>query len=294
MGDCQAVNSTALSLVLGAAVLHAAWNFAAKRVRRGGAAFVWSYYTAASILLLPALVIALITSDVHPHWNWLVAALVTAVLHIGYGIVLQRGYDVGDLSVVYPVARGTGPLLSVAFAVLLLGERPGVLGLVGAALIIAGVLGISGGRRQQSARGGVKAGIVYGVATGALIAAYTLWDAFSVTDLAVPPLIYFGAASILQSLLLAPQVLSKPEPLRLLWKENWREILVVGLLSPIAYLMVLYAMRLAPVSLVAPAREVSIVLSGLAAWLVLGEADARRRLIGSAVVLAGIVAIAVA
>ena len=135
---------------------------------------------------------------------------------------------------------------------------------------------------------------MYGVATGALIAAYTLWDAFSVTDLAVPPLIYFGAASILQSLLLAPQVLSKPEPLRLLWKENWREILVVGLLSPMAYLMVLYAMRLAPVSLVAPAREVSIVLSGLAAWLVLGEADARRRLIGSAVVLAGIVAIAVA
>jgi drug/metabolite transporter (DMT)-like permease len=288
------VNATALSLVLGAAVLHAGWNFAAKRVRRGGAVFVWAYYTAASVLLLPALVVALTWSDAEPTWMWLVAAGGSAVLHIGYGIVLQRGYDVGDLSVVYPVARGTGPLLAVAFAVLLLGERPGVLGLIGAGLIVAGVLGIGSGSRQPSTRGGVKAGIGYGVATGALIAAYTLWDAFSVTTLAVPPLIYFAAASVLQSLLLAPQVVRRPEQLRLLWKENRREIAVVGLLSPIAYVMVLYAMRLAPVSLVAPAREMSIVLSGLAAWLVLGEAGARRRLAGSVVVLAGIVAIALA
>ncbi|ADB35746.1 protein of unknown function DUF6 transmembrane [Kribbella flavida DSM 17836] len=288
------MNLTALSLVLGAAVLHAGWNFAAKRVRRGGAAFVWAYYTAASVLLLPALVIALVVSDARPTWTWLVAALVTAVLHIGYGLVLQRGYDVGDLSVVYPVARGTGPLLAVTFAVLLLHERPGPYGLAGAALIIAGVFAISSGGRQRSARGGLTAGILYGVATGALIAAYTLWDAYSVTTLAVPPLIYFGAASVLQSLFLAPQVLRRPEQLRLLWKENRREIWVVGILSPMAYLLVLFAMQLAPVSLVAPAREVSIVLSGLAAWLVLGEANARRRLVGSAVVLAGIIAIALA
>ena len=128
----------------------------------------------------------------------------------------------------------------------------------------------------------------------AIVAAYTLWDAYSVTDLAVPPLIYFGLASVLQSLLLTPRVLSDRPRLRLLWSEYRREVLVVGLLSPVAYLLVLYAMRLAPVSLVAPAREVSIVLSGLAAWLVLGESNAVRRLAGSIVVLAGIIAIAFA
>jgi drug/metabolite transporter (DMT)-like permease len=234
----------------------------------------------------------LLTTDRRPHWSWLLAAVVTAVLHIAYGIVLQRGYDVGDLSVVYPVARGTGPLLSVLLAVLLLHERPGPVGLVGAALIICGVLTISssGARRGP----GVRAGVIYGIATGALIAGYTLWDAYSVTTLAVPPLIYVATGSLLQSAMLTPKVLRNPGPLRLLWKENRREVLIVGLLSPIAYLMVLFAMRLAPVSLVAPAREVSIVLSGLAAWLVLGETGARRRLAGSAVVLAGIVAIALA
>lgn len=288
------MNVQALCLVLVAAVLHAAWNFAAKRVRHGGAAFVWSYYTVAAVYLLPALVITLVATDAQPHWNWLLAAAVTAVLHVAYGIVLQRGYDVGDLSVVYPVARGTGPLLSVLLAVLLLHERPGPIGLAGAALIITGVLTISSGGTRLARRPAVRAGILYGVATGALIAAYTLWDAYSVTTLAVPPIVYFATGSILQSALLAPKVLSNKEQLRLLWKENRRDVLIVGTLSPVAYLLVLFAMRLAPVSLVAPAREVSIVLSGLAAWLVLGEAGARRRLLGSAVVLAGIVAIAFA
>jgi drug/metabolite transporter (DMT)-like permease len=286
------VDVTALSLVLVAAVLHAGWNFAAKRVRQGGPLFVWSYYTAAGVLMLPALVVAVVTTDARPEWSWLVAISVTAVLHIGYGVVLQRGYDVGDLSLVYPLARGTGPLLAVVLAVLLLDERPGPIGLVGAALIITGVLTISAGR--AATRRSVRAGVGYGVATGAVIAAYTLADAYSVAQLGIPPLIYFGAASLLQSLLLTPHALRHREQVRLLWADSRREIWIVALLSPAAYLLVLFAMRLAPVSLVAPAREVSIVLSGLAAWLVLGEAGAPRRLVGSAIVLAGIVAIALA
>ncbi|MFD6794413.1 MULTISPECIES: EamA family transporter [Prauserella salsuginis group] len=71
-------------------------------------------------------------------------------------------------------------------------------------------------------------------------------------------------------------------------------MVLVGLLSPVAYLLVLFAMRLAPVSLVAPLREVSIVLAGLAGWLILGEPHGRRRVAGSLVVLAGIAAIALA
>lgn len=288
------MNGTALGLVLTAAFLHAAWNFAAKRVRSGGTTFVWAYYTVGSLALLPGLVIALATGHAQFEWTWLVAGLVTAVLHIGYALVLQRGYDVAALSVVYPVARGVGPLLSIVLAVLLFRERPGLLGLIGGVLIVGGVLVISSGGRGSATRGAVKAGVFYGVATGTTIAAYTLWDAYSVTDLAVPPLIYFGLASFMQSLLLTPRVLSDRGRLQLLWQEYRREVLVVGLLSPVAYLLVLYAMRLAPVSLVAPAREVSIVLSGLAAWLVLGEANAVRRLAGSTVVLAGIIAIALA
>ncbi|WP_328611805.1 DMT family transporter [Amycolatopsis sp. NBC_00345] len=287
------MNTTALSLVLVAAFVHAAWNLAAKRVTFGGPRFVWLYYTVSAVAMLPAVIVALVVEPERPQWSWLVAAAVTAVMHIAYGIVLQRGYTVGDLSIVYPLARGTGPLLSVLAAVLVLHEHPGVLGLIGAFLVVAGVLVISigGGTADRAAR---RAGVFYGVLTGAVIAAYTLWDAHSVTTLAVPPIVYFGGGAIGQSLLLAPTAYRGRAEVGRLWREHRKEVLIVGLLSPAAYLLVLYALRIAPVSLVAPARELSIVVGGVAAWLVLGERNAARRLVGSLVVLAGIAAIAVA
>ncbi|MEW2505009.1 EamA family transporter [Amycolatopsis sp. CA-161197] len=287
------MNTTALSFVLIAAVVHAGWNLAAKRVTFGGPRFVWLYYTVSAVVLLPVTVIALLVEPERPQWTWLLAAVVTAVLHVSYGTVLQRGYAVGDLSIVYPLARGTGPLLSVLAAVLVLHEHPGVLGLIGAFLVVAGVLVISLGGSQADVKAR-RAGVFYGVLTGATIAAYTLWDAHSVTTLAVPPLVYFGGGALVQSVLLAPAALRDRAEVGKLWREHRKETLIVGLASPAAYLLVLYALRMAPVSLVAPARELSIVLGGLAAWFVLGERNAARRLVGSVVVLAGIVAIAVA
>ncbi len=280
-------------MVLVAAVVHAAWNLAAKRVSGGGPRFVWLYYTVSAVAMLPVVAVALVLEPERPQWTWLVAALGTAVLHVAYGTVLQRGYDVGDLSIVYPLARGTGPLLSVVVAVLVLHERPGVLGLIGAFLVVAGVLVISlgGSNHNPVAR---RAGVFYGILTGAVIAAYTLWDAHSVTSLDVPPVVYFGGGALGQSLLLAPAALRNRPAVTRLWRDHRREALIVGLASPVAYLLVLYALRIAPVSLVAPARELSIVFGGIAAWLVLGEHNAVRRLAGSVVVLAGIAAIAVA
>ncbi|PXY27533.1 DMT family transporter [Prauserella muralis] len=285
------MNGTALALVLVAAVVHAAWNLVAKRVR-AGARFVFLYYSVSAAVLLPVVAVSLVTTDARPQWTWLLAAAVTAVCHVCYGVVLQRGYAVGDLSVVYPLARGSGPLLSVLAAVLVLGERPGALGLAGALLVVAGVLLISG-RPSGADRRARRAGIGYGLLTGATIAAYTLWDAYSVTTLSVPPVVYFGTGALLQSLLLAPYALRGGQT-RALWRDHRKEVVLVGVLSPVAYLLVLFAMRMAPVSLVAPARELSIVLGSLAGWWLLGEADPVRRITGSLVVVAGITAIALA
>jgi len=289
------MNAPALALVLVAAVVHAGWNLAAKRVSGGGARFVFLYYSVSAVLMVPVVAVALAVEPERPQWSWLYAALCTAVLHVAYGLVLQRGYDRGDLSIVYPLARGTGPLVSVLVAVVVLGERPGVLGLVGAFLVVSGVLVISvgGGTRGAKSR---RAGVFYGILTGTVIAAYTLWDAHSVTTLGVPPLIYFGGGSLAECALLAPVVLRGGNRAEVgqLWRRYRREVLVVGLASPVAYLLVLYALRIAPVSLVAPARELSIVFGGVAAWLVLRERNAVRRLAGSLVVLAGITAIALA
>jgi len=285
------MNTTALSFVLVAAVVHAGWNLAAKRISSGGTQFVWLYYTVSAVALLPVTITQLVTGS--PQWTWLLAAVVTSVFHVAYGIVLQRGYVVGDLSVVYPVARGTGPLLSVLAAVLVLGERPGWMGLLGAGLVIAGVLVISTGRTRDTT-GARRAGIGYGLLTGVVIAGYTLWDAHSVTGLQVPPVVYFGLGSVVQSVMLAPAAITGRAQVARLWREQRREVLIVGLASPVAYILVLFALTMAPVSLVAPARELSIVLGGLAAWLVLGEQDAVRRLAGSVIVVAGIAAIAAA
>ncbi|NDU77613.1 EamA family transporter [Actinomadura sp. DSM 109109] len=288
------MNGWALALVLVAAAVHAYWNFSAKRVGDGGAPFVFLYYTVSAVVFAPAAAVFLVLDPQRPRWTWLLAALVTAVLHVAYGIVLQRGYAVGDLSVVYPLARGTGPLLSVLVAVLFLGEDPGLPGLAGALLVIAGVLVVSGGAPAGDGASPARrrAGVVYGLLTGVMIAGYTLWDAHSVTGLGVPPLVYFGSGALAQSLLLAPYAARDTGRVARLWRDHRREVLTIGLLSPVAYLLVLFALRIAPVSLVAPARELSIVLGGLAAWRVLGERNAARRLAGSVVVLAGIAAIA--
>jgi drug/metabolite transporter (DMT)-like permease len=242
--------------------------------------------------------VLLLTHSYDPHPAWLLAIIGNAVLHIAYGIVLQRGYTVGDLSVVYPLARGTGPLLSGAFAILALGERPGPIALLGGLLIVIGVLVIGFAHPLTEAdgpgpRGRRRLGIAFGILTGAVIAGYTLWDAHSVTALAVPPLIYFGAATLLQSTLLLPMALRFRPQVARIWHDHKVEAMIIGIASPVAYLFVLFALRRAPVSLVAPAREVSIVFGGLIGWLVLREPNPARRLAGAVIVLAGIAAIAV-
>lgn len=191
---------------------------------------------------------------------------------------------------VYPLARGTGPMLAMVIAVVLLGERPGWLGLLGGLLVVAGVfvIGFSEGLPRSS-----LAGIGFGLLTGMLISAYTVWDSRAVTALALSPLLFDWASNLTRSLLLAPYAAGRRDRIAAVWSAHRRSVLAVAVLSPLAYILVLFAMRIAPVSLVAPARELSIVLAGLLAWRVLGEPQPGRRLTGAAVVLAGVVLLGV-
>ena len=287
------MNHEALLLTLTAAVLHATWNFAAKRAENGGPVFVWAYSISSSALWVPIALIWMIWHPLHPHWSWLLAGFVSGMLHVAYGNLLQAGYAAGDMNLVYPLARGTGPLVTVLVAVLVLGDPTSALALVGVGLIVAGVLVISFGRRNPASPHRRRVGIAYGVATGVSIAAYTLWDAHSVTALAIPALPYFSLGLVWQSIGLTPGALGRRRStVPRIFGQYRREILVVAVLSPLAYIFVLQALTLAPVSVVAPVRETSIVIGALLSWLVLREPHPARRLIGSVVVLAGVAALA--
>jgi drug/metabolite transporter (DMT)-like permease len=284
------MHPAAIVLVVTAALAHAGWNLCAKRVPHGGAVFVWLYGSVTAALGVPVAILTVLVFDQRPSPTWLLAFGVSGVLHLTYFLLLQRGYAVGDLSVVYPLARGSGPMLAVLAAVLLLGERPGVFALIGAGGVVAGILVIGG---VGSGTGGWSAGALYGVATGALIAGYTLWDAHAVTALGVPPVVLMIGSALTESVLLSPLALARRSQAAHLWRAHWGMVLAIAVLSPLAYILVLFALRIAPVSLVAPARELSIVFASLAAWLVLGEPNPARRIAGAVVVLAGVAAIAV-
>lgn len=283
----------ASALITAAAFAHAGWNFFAKRAGDGGAVFVWLVAACAALLYLPAALVVLWWDGVPAGQAWALGVGVSAVLHLGYFVLLQRGYGVADMSVVYPLARGSGPLLAMLAAVLLLGDRPGTWGVLGGLIVVAGVfvIGFSGGSARS---GSGVSGVAFGLLTGVLIATYTVWDAHAVTGLALSPLLYDWSGTVVRAVLLGPHAGARRARVREVWRAHRREVLAVAVLSPLAYVLALFAMRLAPVSLVAPGRELSIVIAGLLAWRVLGEAQPARRLTGAAIVLAGVVLLGIA
>lgn len=283
-----------LALVLTAAVLHAAWNLLAKRAQGADTvAFAWLTTALSAVVYLPFVAVWLAVVPLRHPFAAVDLAFIggTAVIHSAYFLLLQRGYRVGDLSLVYPLARGTGPLLASVAAVVFLGERPGVLGAAGIAAIVAGIF-VAAGARLHVAR--ARASLGYGLATGATIAAYTLWDKHAVSALAIAPVIYEVGHFVVQTVLLAPLVARGERRAALVpvWRAHRAEILGVAVLSPLGYVLVLSALVFAPVSVVAPAREVSIVFGALLGARLFGEGDARRRVAGSILILGGIVALA--
>jgi drug/metabolite transporter (DMT)-like permease len=293
------VSPTAIVLIVVAAFAHAAWNLSAKRAGAGGSVFVWLYVVVSAVVVVPIAVVDVLVSGAHPAWSWLPVLAVSGLLQVAYFVLLQRGYANGDMSVVYPLARGTGPLLSVLLAVVLLHERVGTTALLGALGVVAGVFVIGTAQSPASTDGDPavvagrrKAGLGYGLVTGITIACYTLWDANAVTRLGVPPLVELAGSLVVEFAALTPYTLVRRAEIGRLWRDHRRDATVIAVLSPLAYVLVLYAMRIAPVALVAPARELSIVIGSVIAWRVLHEPRPLRRLTGAAIVLAGVFALA--
>jgi drug/metabolite transporter (DMT)-like permease len=281
----------ALVLVLAAATFHATWNLLAKRAGDGGAVFVWLFGFLAFLIYAPLAVVVVLLERPYFGPEALVFMFGSGVLHLGYFVFLQRGYAIGDLSLVYPLARGTGPLLATAAAIILLGERPGTVALLGIALITIGVfmLTMEPGNARKAGWG---KSVVYGLLTGAFIAAYTIWDKHAVSALLIPPLLQSWVTTLVTTGLLTPLAVHHRGKVLAIWREHKVEALGVAVLSPLSYILVLTALVFTPVSYVAPAREISILIGAAMGASLLAEGDVRRRLVAATVMVLGFAALA--
>lgn len=280
-----------LALALSAAVIHATWNLVAKKVG-GGTVFVW--LTACIVLALYAPAVIWVYFTEHPAlslvaWGFM---LLSGLIHIGYFHVLLRGYRDADFSVVYPLARGSGPLLSSAGAILLLGERPAIVRIIGIVMVVGGVVLLAGGISFRNADKRLRRGLAYGGLTGGFIAAYTLTDKWAVAHLHVPPVWLDYCCAATRAILLAPVALKRQETVRWHWAKHRRECFGVAFLSALAYILVLFALKQAPVSVVAPARESSIFFGTVFGAKLLEEGQTKRRIAASVFIFAGIVFLA--
>lgn len=282
----------ALGLILVAAFTHATWNYAAKR-SGGGLPFVWLTGLVSLCFYGPLSAAYLLwQSPILPASAW-VMVVGSGLIKTAYALLLQRGYQHGEFSLVYPLARGTGPLISTLTAIALFGERPTPLALAGGAVIIASIFTLTGGTNLLHAdRAHLRPGLLYGLLCGGSIAALTVWDKHAVAHLHLPPLVYDFSTQVVLCAVLAPFAWPRRAEAAAAWRDHRWKVFVVALLAPLGYILILTALTFTPVSYIAPAREISILIGTFFGAKLLKEADGRRRLLAAGGMVAGVIALA--
>lgn len=274
-------------LVFLSSCIHATWNYWAKTIP-SGAPFVWLVATVTTTLYAPLIIWYLVVYGFEANLLNCLLLLGTAIIHLVYFLVLQKGYRVGELSVVYPLARGSGPLFATLGAVLFFQEQVTGLSAAGLGLVVLGVLFVAGWSNASFRNEQTKAGVFYGIATGLLIAGYTLWDNYAVRMLLISPLLVDYVSHPFRVVALAGVVKKRRQETRSLWRDYRWKILAIGAVCPVPFIIVLYALQMAPVSYVAPARELSIVIGVILGAKLLTEEHFKSRLAGSLLIVAGI------
>lgn len=280
------MSGLALGLILASAFLHAWWNLLAKRAG-GGATFIWLYATLACLIYAPVVVFLAFADRIQLNAVSVAFLVLSTLLHALYLLVLHRGYQLGDLSIVYPVARGTGPAVATLAAILLLGERPPMMALIGAALVIVGVVLLTTEERSEPAPN-LRAAIASGFTCGLFIAAYTVCDKYAVATLELSPFLLACVFNLGISVLMLPAVIRHREQMRAEWSKHRRQIITIAVLYPGAYLLVLQAMSFTPLSYVASAREISILFGALLGTRLLGEGQSFRRVLAASYMVCGL------
>ena len=279
----------AVVLVLAAAACHTTWNLIFKsQADRAGVSL--GALIVGVVILSPCLIVYPVREIPLEAWALI---LLSGVFETAYVVGLTAAYQAGDLSLVYPIARGTPAIIVLPLSIALLGEPVTALGVLGIALVVVGIFGahLPPPRAAGDPAAAPARAIVLALLTGLTISGYSLVNKLGVMIVPVPlyaTLVFAVDAMLLALVLRARGTLDWPFA-----RTRWKPAVAIGVLMIGAYLGVLGAMALAPLAYVVAAREVSIVITTVAGVLLLGERASWRRLPGAALIFAGLVAIAI-
>ena len=287
------MTEAAIGLVLASAVLHSAWNYMAKR-SADKLPFLWLAITAGLVLFTPAFIFVVRDNPVPPA-GWVFIGL-SAVVHVLYFVLLGGAYSRTELSVVYPLARGTGPIFVLVLSVFILREVPSLPGLLGILAVVSGVCLIQASALTAHALGAplralVSSGSRWALLTGLTIGLYSIIDSTGVRH--AHPIVYMYLWSVGTIALMAPWMAARIPDVRQLKREaGW--IFAAGGLMFGAYILVLTALQTSSVSYVSAARETSIVFAAVYGGLLLREGVGLARILGACLVASGVALIGIA
>ena len=283
------MSTLAVGLLLLAAVLHAGWNLLTKGAKDRQVTLWWALLLA-GLLLSPALAL-----EWPPPREALLLGLAASVFEVLYSLALMAAYGVGDLSLVYPVARGSAPLLIAVWAVLWLDEQPSLAGWSGIGLCVLGLALVSlpsplGQLLDRQKRLGQALGLA--LLTGLCISGYSAINKLGLRHLG--PAAYTSLFHLGTAVLMAPLLLRQRGGKALLGplREDRARTLAVGVLISGSSTLVMAALSLEPAAYVGAVREISVILGALAGWLWLGEPFGIRRTIAATIMFAGLALIA--
>jgi drug/metabolite transporter (DMT)-like permease len=279
--------------VLSASLLHAIWNLSSKRAADvDSTIFVWTNAAVSMVVFFPLVIYVFVVNHPTITSRDFIFFAGTGCLHTIYFLALQRGYRTSDMSVVYPIARGSGPVIASALAIALFQAKPAPPAVLGIALVGVGVFTI-GIPRLNSGKLELSKGLRAGLLVGIIISIYTIWDSYAIAKLGISPIVQDWSGSLGRVVLLGGFAAKKRSTILAVTKKNIKAILIVGILSPLAYILVLTAYRYAPVTAVAPARELSVLFGVVLGGQILKERDRTKRFAGSVLLVIGVALVAI-
>lgn len=269
-------------LVILSAMLHATWNYVAKQ-QAGNYSVIYLSFLFSSVVTV---LLSIPYLDTIEYTSTTVLLLVlSGVLHAVYGFVLTFTYNNGDISTLYPIVRGSGIAGSVMLSLVILHETFTSVSGLGVCLVIGGIAILSYRRNRVATS---PKGIFLALVCGAFIMSYTILDKVLVDG--IHPIPVLAASQIISTFLFMPYVLTeRKQELIMTFKTLLKPTLIISVVATSSYLIILYAMQLAPIGRIVAVREASVVFGAMAGYILLKETFSKTRLIGVIIVMIGII-----